>query len=330
LTATLHIAKPGIYKGMKADTYFGDPCPHPSLTQSIAKLMLEQSPLHAWAEHPRLGKALDEDADEEKYNKAKAIGSAAHTILLGRGKLIAIGKFDSWRSKEAIAFKTKALSEGATPILEEHHGAALLVAERAREQLDKAGWKDAFRDGDGELVLAWTEGEGEDRIWLRTMIDWATPDLCALYDLKTSAGSFAPQGLGFKIDDDGWDVQAAMHERGLAVLDKHNAGRRTFRFAALEQSSPFALVPVQLSEHHLALGRRKLAVAINLWRQCMKAKQWPGYGEKPVTPNIPQPRESRWIEREISNVESGVWSLDDPIILGAPVETRAPKMVEPV
>lgn len=330
MTAPVRITKPGIYKGMSSEAYFADPCADPSLTQSVAKIMLEQSPLHAHAAHPRLGGATEGDDGEEKYVKAKAIGNAAHRILLGRGKDLAIGDFDSWRGKDAGAFKTEAYAKGRCPILAEHYASAENLACRSRNQLDDAGWKDAFRLGDGEVVLCWAEGEGADRIWLRTMIDWVTPDLCALYDLKTSATSFAPPGLGFKIDDDGWDVQAAMHERGLAVLDPHNAGRRTFRFVALEQDAPHALVPVELSEHHLALGRRKLAVAINLWRQCTKTNTWPGYGTEPVTPSVPSFRESRWIEREVANVDAGIWSLDDPIMLGRPVPSKSPKMVAPV
>src|ERR1035438_10073976 len=40
-------ADPGIYKGMLSDDYFADPTPEPSLSQSVAKILIEQSPLHA-------------------------------------------------------------------------------------------------------------------------------------------------------------------------------------------------------------------------------------------------------------------------------------------
>ena len=35
--------------------YHADPCPAPSLSRSIAKLLVERSPAHAYAAHPRLG-----------------------------------------------------------------------------------------------------------------------------------------------------------------------------------------------------------------------------------------------------------------------------------
>lgn len=324
------ITKPGIYPGMPSETYFGDPCPQPSLTQSIAKVLLDQSAAHARLEHPRLVTVAEADGDEpEKYVKAQAIGNAAHKLLIARGKEIAICDADSWRAKDAQAFKAAAAEKGCVAILSKHFDEAHALTRAARAQLDDAGWNDAFSAGDGEVVLCWQEGEGADAIWLRTMIDWLTPDLRFLYDLKTSGTSIAPHGIGFKVDDDGWDIQAAMHERGLAVLDPDGRGRRRFRFVPVENRKPYALLLVELGEHHLALGRRKLAVAINLWRACMRSGQWPGYPSQPIIPEVPPGRESRWIEREQQMCEAGLWSLDDPIMLGAPI-IRPEKIMEPV
>ena len=39
------------------EQYLADPCATPSLNQSTAHVMLTKSPLHAWHQHPRLGKA---------------------------------------------------------------------------------------------------------------------------------------------------------------------------------------------------------------------------------------------------------------------------------
>ncbi|MBK8009562.1 MAG: hypothetical protein IPK23_14905 [Rhizobiales bacterium] len=68
------ITKPGIYQ-MPAPDYFADPCPAPSLNQSLAKVLLDQSPLHAFYEHPRLCPPEIED-EQEKYDKTKATGNA--------------------------------------------------------------------------------------------------------------------------------------------------------------------------------------------------------------------------------------------------------------
>lgn len=324
------ITKPGIYRGMASEDYFADPCPEPSFTQSLAKILLEQSPAHARLEHPRLVTVAEADEEEaEKYVKAQAIGNAAHQMMIGRGKDIALADFDTWRGKDAQAFKAAAIEKGRVWILRKEYEQAIELTQLARTQLDLTGWNDAFAAGDGEVVLCWKEGEGKDAIWLRTMIDWLTPDLRFCYDLKTSGVAMPPHTIGTKIDVDGWDIQAAMHERALAVLDPDGRGRRRFRFVAVENKKPHALLPVELGEHHLAIGRRKLAVAINLWRQAIRSGDWPAYPLRAITPEIPPGRENRWIEREMAMVAAGLWSIDDPIMLGAPV-SRTEEIMEPV
>lgn len=302
MTAPTRLIKPGFYFDMPAATYFADPCPEPSFTQSIAKELIAQSELHARAAHPRFAAAAgaDDDADE-KYNKVQAIGNAAHAVMIGRGKTLAVGDFDSWRGKEAGAFKTEALAVGKTIILAKHHETALVMVKEGRDQLDTIAQnpdfrelRDAFRAGQGEVVLAWQEAG----LWLRTMIDWLMPDKRIAYDFKTGGMSMAPHTIAFKIDDDGWDVQAAMHERGLNALDPAGAGRRRFRFVAQENYPPYALVPYELGEAHLTMGRKKLDFAWQRWRRAMKSGQWPGYPRGVIRTEPHPARENRWLERE--------------------------------
>jgi endonuclease/exonuclease/phosphatase family metal-dependent hydrolase len=115
----MKISKPGIYRDFPTAAYFADPCPEPSFTQSLAKILIEQSPLHAYQAHPRLNvPAADEDADEaEKYSKAKAIGNAAHSLMLGRGKVLAVGDFNNWMTaRKPSEFKATATEPaGADP-----------------------------------------------------------------------------------------------------------------------------------------------------------------------------------------------------------------------
>ncbi len=82
----MKIDKPGIYRDFDGPSYFADPCPEPSLSQSIGKLMVDRSAWHVRNVHPRLAIETDCDDEAEKYVKAQAIGNAAHEIMLGRGK----------------------------------------------------------------------------------------------------------------------------------------------------------------------------------------------------------------------------------------------------
>jgi hypothetical protein len=92
----MKIDKPGIYRGVSSADYFADPCPTPSLTQSLIKILIERSPEHAWTASPRLNPQFEYD-DDTKFD----IGNVAHRLVLGRGKEIEVVDFPDWRKKEA-------------------------------------------------------------------------------------------------------------------------------------------------------------------------------------------------------------------------------------
>jgi hypothetical protein len=70
----------GLHPAISADAYHADPAPAPSLSSSIAKTILHQTPRHAWFEHPRLNPNF-EPKDDSKFD----LGSVAHELLLGKG-----------------------------------------------------------------------------------------------------------------------------------------------------------------------------------------------------------------------------------------------------
>jgi hypothetical protein len=290
------ITAPGIFLDMSAATYFADPCPEPSLTQSIAKVLIERSPAHARLAHPRLNP--DYRSDDEGYDKAKAIGNAAHKLTIGRGKEICIIEADNFRTKVAQETRDQAAADGYVPILAKHHKAARDLANTIRGALDMTGCVDAFYKGHGEVVIAWEE----DGIWFRSMIDWmVSPN--ELYDLKTGGTSAAPHAVPYRMAEQGWDVQAAMQERGLDVLDPAGAGRRTFRFVAVENEPPFALTVHELSESVMTMGRKKLQHAVGIWRHCMEHGEWPAYPPLIHVPEYPGFKEAQWLDREVRQSE---------------------------
>lgn len=299
LKVAFKIERPGIYFDVPTDDYFADPAPAPSLTQSIAKILIDRSPAHAAAEHPRLAPAIAEEDDApEKYDTAKAIGNAAHALMIGRGKSLAVGDYPSWVSKDAKAFKAEAMVCGLVPILSKHMARAEAMVKAARAQLDAVGWRSAFLEGAGEVMIAWQE----DGLWFRSLIDWLV-DPSHPYDLKTTGLSCAPHAVPTLMANAGWDIQAAMHERGLNALDPGGAGRRVFRFVAQENEPPFALTPVEITEGTLTLGRKKLAYAVDLWRRCMDAGEWPAYPTEVCRPEYPGWRETQWLDREVAESE---------------------------
>lgn len=293
------ITTPGIYVDFPEADYHADPCPAPSLNQSLAKILIEQSPAHARLAHPRLAPpATDEAETAEKYDSAKAIGNAAHRYLIGRGKEIAVGKFPSWQTKEAKAFRAEAEATGKTVILDKHDILANRLVSSVRERLTEIGWTDVFNDGHGEVAVAWQE----DGFWFRTLIDWL-PGTLAPFDLKTTGLSVAPHAIPNLMVTGGWEVQAAFHERALDAVDPDGRGRRKFRFGAVENEPPFAFTPVELTEAALTMGRKKLDYAVALWKACLAADEWPAYPAEVCRPEYPGWHESRWLEREVAEAD---------------------------
>lgn len=284
------ITEPGIYLDYPIANYFADPCPRPSLTQSIAKLILNQSPAHAQYAHPRLRPVGVEQ--EEEHKKEKTIGDVAHKMILGRGKEVVVIDAPDWRTKIAKEMRDTAIEAGKVPILTAHATQSMLIVDAFQKFM--VDHEVGPLHGKSEVVIAWQE----DGFWFRSMIDLLSDDGLIVTDLKTTGMAMPPQEIGRRIDENGWDVQASMIERGLAKLLPDGAGKRTFRFISIEQNPPYGIVVNELPESVMTIGRRKLDYAIRIWCACLDAMHFPCYPPVVNRPEIPQWAEVRWMERE--------------------------------
>lgn len=287
------ISAPGIYTDIAAADYHADCCPAPSLTQSVAKILLDKSPLHAWHAHPRLNPDYQHD-DDTKFD----IGNIAHKMLLGRGKeIVVLEDFDDWRTKEAKLRREAAAEKGQIAVLGKHAARADKMVRAAREQLELRGLGNLFgAEGDSEAVLAWQEGP----IWLRQMIDWLSADRLIFADYKTTDESAAPAALARKMVNDGWHIQAAMGERGLDAVTG-TGPRRRYLFVVQEAKVPYALSVVEIGPDPLTMGRKMLDAAVNTWSRCMRTDRFPGYPLDISVPEFPGWAEQQWLDREIKD-----------------------------
>lgn len=283
----MKITTPGIFTDVSSADYFGDPCPAPSLTQSVAKILLDKSPLHAWYAHPRLNPDYRHD-DDRKFD----VGNIAHKLMIGRGKEIIVLEFDDWRTKSAKEARDMAASAGKLAVLGKHFAKADRMVKAAREQLDNMNLSHFFQKGDGEVVIAWREGD----LWLRQMVDWLTPDPQQFVDYKTTDMSAAPHGLSRMMVNAGWPIQAAMAKRGLDAVNGET--KRLYFFVVQEAEPPYSLTVARVSDDAMTMGAKQLDHAVNQWSRCMEANRFPGYPLDICTPEYPGWHEQQWLERE--------------------------------
>lgn len=287
----MKISQPGIYRGISDADYRLDPCPAPSLTQSLAKTIVATSPRHAWVECPSLNPSYERD-DETKFD----IGNIAHRLILGRGKEIEVLPFADWRKDIAKEAREAAAAEGKIGVLLKDFERSTEMAAAAWSQLRHHEDSDAFSAGAAEVMIAWQEGG----IWFRALVDWLHDDLRTVDDYKSTAMSVAPHLLGMRAEAGGWHIQHAFIERGLAVLDPAGAGRRRYRNIAQENYNPFALNVMHMDEHWLTMGRKNVDAAVMRWKHAVETDDWFGYPNRGIRPEFPGFKENQFLEREVN------------------------------
>lgn len=283
------ITEQGVYSISEA-AYHSDPAPAPSLSASIAKIMLAQSPRHAWMAHPR----LNPDYEPVERNTFD-LGGAGHSMMLNSdAKMVVIDAAD-WRTKKAKAARADARSRGLIPILQDNFDKTARMVNAGRAQLDNhEDASGAFKNGKPEQTLVWKEGE----VWCRCLLDWLPEDGSAtFYDYKTTDASAHPNEWGKRqCFDNGNDISAAFYTRGIrAVLGIEHP---PFHFVVQERKPPYALCVIELDKHTLAFADKKCEEAIRRFGWCLDKDFWPGYPKHTVTVDIPPWKEAEWLAEE--------------------------------
>jgi hypothetical protein len=272
------IDKPGLYDDVPEARYHEDPVgPAPSLSSSIAKVLVDQSPRHAWYKHPRLNPAFD--PGDEKYSAAKAKGSVAHTLLLGTGAKVCVVDADNFLTKSAKAARDEAMAAGETPIIRHEYEAVVEMVAAAREQImDIPDLRPMLEAGRSEVTGVWQERD----VWCRLRVD-RMPEAAfsepfpRVYDLKTSGLSVHPDDFQRHMFDMGYDVSAAFYTRGLRKLLPHIRDLE-FVFVAIEQDAPYGLSAMKFGGQAFEEAATKVDLAIETWRHCITTNRWPMYG----------------------------------------------------
>ena len=248
---------------LSSDIYHSDPCPQPSLSSSIANILITQSPLHAWMAHPR----LNPNFQPEDVDSRMDIGSIAHAMLLERdeSKVVVVSAPD-WRTKAAREAREEAHAQGNHAILEHKYGAVQNMVKTAMSYIQTTELRNIFDTGIAEQSLFWQEGE----TWCRARPDLLSADRRVCLDYKTT-DSAAPDVFIRQIARMGYDTQAEFYLR--SELMKNT----TFVFLAQEITEPYSCSLISLSNAYREVGQAKVRRALRIWKECMDTNRWPAY-----------------------------------------------------
>lgn len=272
------IDKVGLYDDVPDDVYHSDPVVTPSLNSTVCKEIIAESARHAWLLHPRLNHALAET--DKEPSRAQDIGTAAHKLILGKGRLIKELPFDDYKKKPAQEARDAARAAGAVPILSEYMSRVRTLHEAFFDQLPGTELEDLFNNGTGEVTGVWQDIEDT---WCRMRIDWLPDNARAgghitIVDLKT-ANSVEPEAFTRSAYDLGYNISDAFYKRGCMALIP-NVRSVDMLFAAIEQKEPHALTVHRFGGQAFDEADKQVDLAIGIWAGCLESGKWPGFDKE--------------------------------------------------
>ncbi len=278
------ISAPGFYPDVPEARYHNDPVIEPSLSSSVGKELVNRSPRHGWMKHPRLNKA--KALEVEKTDRKKDIGSAAHKLILGKGRAIKVLNYDDYKKHDAQRAARAARDADMVPILADDMRKVELIHEAFMDQILDTELKGYFEQpGQSELTFVWREKNG---VWCRGRMD-RLPDECReaafpiLADVKTTTTSAHFSDWEYAAYDLAFDFQSVFYPRGIrALCPAIRDPNLTMKFAVIEQDEPFCLSVNEFPGLATHEAMEDVELAVKMWGACLKRgtdiKAWPGYG----------------------------------------------------
>lgn len=267
------------------DLYFADPCPNPSLSATMAKDLINATPLHAWTNSKRLN-----PFHEDKNSATFDIGSAFHTMVLSRGAKIHVIEAKDWRTKDAKEQRDAAYAAGCTPVLVGQLESLENMQMAAELQLAAHSCGNPFTGKDAEKTLIWYQGG----VWNRIKVDQIDRENRVLYDLKTcetaEPGAWLHTNMRMGID-----IRVAHYLEGAEAVF---GGDWCYRIVPVEKKPPHGLSVIELHPDAIAIGRKKTKRARDILSLCLKRDKWTGYAREIYRAEPKEFFANEWLERE--------------------------------
>lgn len=280
---------------LSAAEYHADKfCPEPSLSSTMMKTLITETPLDAWCDSQRLNPQWEAPNDKD-FN----VGHAAHSLILGAGaefleipsKILASnGASTTNAAKEFIRAATE---EGMVALPPKHFDAVHAYADAVNTALRLIGIK---IDPARSELAAYAHIDG---VWNRMQADNAPAGVKYLLDLKTTAGSVHPDELVKAVVNMRYDVPAVHYpqvwnaatreERHMRfVFVSKPAGEKKknrlpqvgmvelYNDGEMRAASDYAQDEMY-SADWIADATRDVERARRIFRRCLDTGEWPGY-----------------------------------------------------
>lgn len=257
----------------------GNPCTTPSLSSSLAKVLLSKSPLHAWHQHPKLGNGKREE--KAVFDK----GQLAHKLLLGKGREVVVINADDFRTKAAREQRDEAHAANKIPALIGTFENATEAAEAWTRRLADKG---IVLSGESEVQIVYQALTNRGPIWVRIMVDHIIrePRRLIAWDFKTTQSAH-PAACVRSIINYRYDVQQAAYVQGLGLWAPE-CREIEFGFLFGELAAPYDITPGRLDDTLRERGEEGWTRAVvDFGDNLASSQEWPGYTPGIVTFEAP-------------------------------------------
>jgi hypothetical protein len=251
----------GIYTMTDAE-YFADP----ALNHSSLRWLVESTPAHF---RYRVDNPHHEPTSDMEF------GSAVHSLVLGGPEVVRVDA-DSWRSNAAKERRDEVRTAGGFALLADDYRRA--EACRDAVHAHPLAAKLLATTQHREVVIKWDD----DGITLKAKVDGISGRV--VWDLKTTynadTGSFGRSAAKF-----GYATQQAWYEdaaRSIGITEPK------FLFVVVEKEPPHLVNVIALDQYDVELGRQMNRRALDTYRRCVEADDWPGYPDGINTAQLPR------------------------------------------
>lgn len=135
--------------------------------------------------------------------------------------------------------------------------------------------------GEAEKSVYWNDPTTG--VLCRCRPDWWRDDN-VIVDLKTTEDA-SPEGFAKSMANYRYDVQASYYLDGVQQATRQRP--KAFVFIAVEKKPPYGVGVYVLDAASLDLGRAQYQHDLRIYAECLANDNWPGYGDKIQTINLP-------------------------------------------